>query len=230
MELSKRLLKIASMVDKCNCVADIGTDHAYIPIYLIENNICNYAVASDINLGPVEKARKNVNDNNLSSRIDCRLGGGLSTIKPKESQVFVIAGMGGNLIRDILTEGIEVFKGSENCVLQPVQNPDILRKFLITSGCYILQEELVFDEGKFYEIMKVRYNNKPSSEEPIYYEVAKSLIDDRHPLILEFINYKLNKYNSIYNNIKDDTDNAKQRKEEVSEMICKLEELLKKCH
>ncbi|MCM0648810.1 class I SAM-dependent methyltransferase [Clostridium swellfunianum] len=230
MELGIRLKKIASMVDVCDKMADIGTDHAYIPIYLIKNGICIRAVASDINKGPVEKAKKNVKLENLHKKIDCRLGGGFSTIAPKEVQAAVIAGMGGNLIRDIIEEGMEVFKNLESCILQPVQNPEVLRAYIYERGFEILEEELCFEEGKYYEIIKVRYGNKFLTVDSMYYEIGKRLIEDKHPMISEYISYKLDKYCNIYGNLNEDTENAKERKNELKIKIDKLKELRGQCH
>ncbi len=212
MELSIRLKTIASMVDKCNCVADIGTDHGYIPIELIKNNICIKAIASDINKGPVRKASMNITLEDLQGKIDPRLGAGLTTVKVGEAQGIIIAGMGGNLIRDIIEQGLDVFKKSNFAVLQPVQNPEVLREYIYKKGYNILDEELCIDENKFYEIIKIQYNNEVKKIDSIFYEVGKSLIDKKHILVPEFIRFKITTYNKILNNIKDDTESAKKEK------------------
>ncbi|ERI90225.1 hypothetical protein HMPREF1982_03978 [Clostridiales bacterium oral taxon 876 str. F0540] len=226
MELSFRLKSIASLMEKCDSMADIGTDHAYIPIYLVKEGLCKRAIASDINKGPVEKALKNIIIENLEDKIQCRLGGGFSTIAPKEVECAVIAGMGGNLIRDIVEEGIDVFKELDYCVFQPVQNPDVLREYIYSKGFTILEEDLCIDEGKFYEIIKVRYDNNKLHISPIYYEVGKRLLEKKHPLVNQYINLKLEKYYKIYNSIADNTSNAKARKAEVLNKIDELKELL----
>lgn len=226
MELSLRLKTIASMVDKCECMADIGTDHGYIPIYLVKNNICNKAIASDINKGPVEKARFNVRMEELEDKIDCRLGGGFTVIKKGEVQSIVIAGMGGNLIRDIIEERIDIFKEVEFAVLQPVQNPEVLREHIYKKGYRIIDEELVFDEERFYETIKIKYDNNSEEVDNVFYEVGKSLVDKRHPLLNKFIEEKIKKYNKILLNIKEDTELAHKRKKEVRSKIQRLEELL----
>ena len=226
MELSLRLKTIAAMVDKCEAVADIGTDHGYIPIFLIKNDICKRAIASDINLGPIEKAKFNISLENLSAQIACRLGGGLTTINPNEVNCSIIAGMGGNLIRDILLEREEVFKSLDNAILQPVQNPEVLRRFIYERGYSIVDEELCYDQNKFYEILKVSYDNKPQQKEEIFYEVGEALINKKHPLIKEYMQYKIERNEKIYENIKDDTEAAEQRKAEVKLKINKLKELI----
>jgi tRNA (adenine22-N1)-methyltransferase len=230
MELSLRLKMVASLVEKCETMADIGTDHAYIPIYLVKEGVCNKAIASDINKGPVEKAKINVALEGLQNKIECRLGGGLSTIEPGEVDCAVIAGMGGNLIRDIIEERKDVFKSLEYLILQPVQNPEILREYIIQSGYQILDEELCIDENKFYEIIKIKYDHKPMLVDPIFYEIGNKLIDKEHPLVREYINYKLEKYYKILNLISENTLNSQQRKFEVSVKIQKLKELLLLCH
>lgn len=227
MELSLRLKKIASMVEKCTRIADIGTDHAYIPIYLVKNEICESAIATDINKGPIEKAKINIYSENLSDRIECRIGGGFSTIKPGEVQCSIIAGMGGNLIRDIIKEGMEVFKSIDYCILQPVQNPEVLREYIYRCGYEILDEELCIEDNKFYEIMKIKFDRKPVYLDPIYYEISKVLIDKRHPLVEEYISYKLEKYYKIREYIVEDTANSQRKKAEITKKIVSLEELLK---
>lgn len=229
MELGIRLNKIASMVDSCECVADIGTDHAYIPIFLVEGKICNRAIASDINYGPVKKAENNVKNHHLENKIDCRQGDGLRTINIGEAQCAIIAGMGGNLIRDIIEESMEIFKDLSTVILQPVQNPEVLRQYIYNSGYNILAEELCYEEGKYYEIIKISYSKNYREMEPIFYEISEKLIEKKHPLIKQYISYKLNKYSKIYNNINEITETALARKKELRYKIEKLEELQKLC-
>ena len=102
LKLTDRLLKIASLVDKDKKIADIGTDHGYIPVYLLNKNIINYAILGDINKGPLENAKKEVVRNNLLDKVDLRLGSGIEVLKPNEVDQIIIAGMGGVLINDIL--------------------------------------------------------------------------------------------------------------------------------
>lgn len=227
MEISLRLKTIANMVDKCECVADIGTDHGYIPIYLVKNDICNKAIASDINKGPVEKAKFNVKLESMQDKIQCRLGGGLITIKPEEVQGIVIAGMGGNLIRDIIEEGIDVFKKAKFIVLQPVQNPEVLREYIYKKGYKIIDEELCIEDNKLYEIIKVRYDEEIQNIDSIYYEVGKTLIEKRHLLVKEYIEIKIQRYIKILKNITEESEGAKNRKAEVKNKIIKLEEMIK---
>ena len=101
VNLSPRLLAVARLVPKCSVVADIGTDHAYVPIYLVENGIADFVIASDVVEGPAMRAIENIKRHNLSDKIDVRIGNGLE--KVKQADVIIIAGMGGKLICDIIS-------------------------------------------------------------------------------------------------------------------------------
>ncbi|ACO84558.1 tRNA (adenine(22)-N(1))-methyltransferase [Clostridium botulinum] len=226
MEISLRLKEIANMVDKCQSVVDVGTDHAYIPIYLIKNNICKSAIAGDINKGPLDRAKNNINFHNLQNKIQCRLGPGLTKIHPKEVNGAIIAGMGGHLIKDILEESKEVFKNLDFLVLQPVQNPEALREYIYIMGYKILKESLVFEDSRFYEIIKIKYDENHKSVDPIYYEIGEYLINTKHPLIKKFLYNNIDKYKKILQYIREDTESAALRKAEIKEKIFKLEELV----
>ena len=158
MELSKRLKRIAEHVDKCESVADIGTDHGYIPIYLVKEGICKKAIASDINKGPIEKAKVNVAFEGVSNKVKCLLGPGLNPLKVGEVNGVILAGMGGNLTRDILLADMDKVKKYDFIILQPAQNPEVLREFLYKNDYEIIDEDLIKDEGRFYELFKVKYN------------------------------------------------------------------------
>ncbi|WP_186430808.1 class I SAM-dependent methyltransferase [Clostridium sp. BSD9I1] len=231
MELSLRLRTICSMIDNCKTIADIGTDHGYIPIYLIKNKMCEFAIACDINKGPLEKAEENIKLENLEGNISLRLGSGFDVITPGEANAAIIAGMGGHLIKDLIESGMEVFKSLDYLILQPVQNPDVLRKYIYDSGFEVVKEELCIDEKIFYEIIKIRYANANENirkvQNDIFYEVSYDLIKQKHPLVNNFIQYKINRYRNILEYIQEDSSLANLRKKEVKEKIYKLEELLR---
>lgn len=229
MELSKRLMKIASYVNYCEAIADIGTDHGYIPIYLVKNNKCNSAIASDINKGPIEKASTNIRFEGLSEKIKCLLGGGLKPLKVGEVNGVIIAGMGGNLIRDIILEDIEKVKLYDFLILQPAQNPEVLREFLYNNNFEILNEDLILDDGKFYELFKVKYNEnakKINVKDEISYEISSILLESNNSLVNDYIKSKIKKYGNIIRYIKDDTSLAKKKKDILNEKINKLKEMI----
>ena len=157
MKLSKRLQTIADFVKKNSVVADIGTDHAHIPIYLIKNNIIDKAYACDINKGPLEKAKENIENFGVSENIVLRLSNGLDKMSSKEVDTIIIAGMGGELIIDILNRGKAFFDKKNTFILSPHTKTDEVRDYLIRKGFKILKEDMCIDEGKFYTVMEGRY-------------------------------------------------------------------------
>ncbi|EOU1827504.1 class I SAM-dependent methyltransferase [Clostridium perfringens] len=229
MELSKRLKRIAEHVDKCESVADIGTDHGYIPIYLVKEGICKKAIASDINKGPIEKAKVNVAFEGVSNKVKCLLGPGLNPLKVGEVNGVILAGMGGNLTRDILLADIDKVKKYDFIILQPAQNPEVLREFLYKNDYEIIDEDLIKDEGRFYELFKVKYNENSEKlvfEDELEYEVSPLLRKKNHQLFKEFIEEKINRCETILSFIKEDTEAAKKRKSDLEEKINKLKGML----
>ena len=220
MELSKRLNLIANYIDKCETLVDVGTDHGYIPIYSVSKNICQKSIATDINKDPLDKAKLNSIFEGVDENVEVRLGGGLNPVNKGEAQGLVIAGMGGNLIRDILEADKEKAKSFEFIILQPAQNPEVLREYLYTNGYEIIEEDLCIDEEKYYELFKVRVKDGEVTElDKIYYEISPKLLRDKHPVMKEYINSKIEKYNKILNFIDDDTESAIERKKELKEKV-----------
>lgn len=216
MELSKRLNWILEKVDKCETIIDVGTDHGYIPIKLIKDNIASRVIASDINKEPLEKARINASLDGVIEKVDLRLGGGLKTLKSKEVQGIIIAGMGGNLIRDILEADLDKVKGVDYLVLQPAQNPEVLREYLYTHEYEIIDEDICLDEGKYYELFKVKYKkNNITKLEDVFYEISPVMLKKRTETLKSYIEDKVEKNNKILNFINDDTEHAKERKKQL---------------
>ena len=216
MELSKRLKFIANHIDKCDSLIDVGTDHGYIPIYAVKNNLCRKAIASDINKGPVEKARLNAALDKVSSQVEVRLGGGLETVSRGEVDAAVIAGMGGHLIIDILEKDKKKLPDYKFIILQPAQNPEVLREYLYNNDYEIIDEDICLDEDIFYELFKVRRKKVNRTEfDPIFYEFSPVLIKNKNPLFFSFLEFKEQKYNKILKFIKEDSENSKRRKMEI---------------
>ena len=210
MKLSKRLQTIADFVKKNSVVADIGTDHAHIPIYLIENNIIDKAYACDINKGPLEKAKKNIENFGVSENIVLRLSNGLDKMSNKEADTIIIAGMGGELIIDILERGKSFFNKKNTFILSPHTKTDEVRDYLLRKGFEIIKEDMCIDEGKFYTVMEGRYteNKLMYSEAELLY--GKFLIENKHPVLLEFLKKEEEKYISILSNIRLNEDRKKE--------------------
>ena len=192
MKLTDRLLKIASLVDNGKRIADIGTDHGYIPVYLLNQNKIQYAILGDVNKGPLENARKEVTRNKLQDKVDLRLGSGIEVLKENEVDEIIIAGMGGMLINNLLKANEKVAHTTEKLILQPMQAPEELRMFLYQNGYKILDEHLVREEHRLYEIIVCKYEGlEPQEIDPIYYEIGLKLIENNDPLLNDFIENKI---------------------------------------
>ena len=214
------------MVALTNIVVDIGTDHGYIPIHLMKNNFCKKVIATDISFASLEKARRNIKIEGLSKDIELRKGNGFSVLARGEANVAIVSGMGGNLIRDILLENMEITKEFSSLILQPVQNPEILREFLFNYGFIIIDEDLCIDDGKYYEIIKVRFQGIKDKNTETFYEISQMLLKNKHPLMDAYIKYKIDKYNKILSEIILGTESSRVRIIEVKSKIKKLRELL----
>ena len=155
MPLSNRLAAIAKLIKNGDIIADIGTDHALLPVFLLENGTCPHVIACDINEGPLAVARKNTHG---VSGIELRLGDGLSPISAGEVDCAVIAGMGGEIIAQII-EKSDISK-EIRFILQPMSSVDDLRKFLSENGFFVTHESVVKDASRLYVIICAQYGGE----------------------------------------------------------------------
>lgn len=220
MELSKRLNFIIDNIENTSVLADIGTDHGYIPLYAIKNGLCSKAIAIDVNKDPLDKARLNAILEGVGDELEFRLGGGLKPLEKDEVEVAIIAGMGGNLIRDILEESIDKVSSIGYLILVPAQNPEVLREYLYNNDYEIICEDLCEEDEIYYELFKVRKKAGESIKlDSIYYEVSPKLLMQKHPLMKDFLNSKVENYKKILSFITESTITAKERRAAVEEKI-----------
>ena len=188
MQLSKRLTAVADTVTVGSRVADIGCDHAYIPIYLIENEIASQVIAMDVNIGPLERARENITRQGHDNCIHTRLSDGLHEMQPGEADTILIAGMGGALMVRILEQGLEVVRKSSELVLQPQSEMFLVRRFLHHIGFRIVREQMLKEDGKYYIIIKaIPSLEKENYEREVFYQYGKLLLEQREPIVKEYL-------------------------------------------
>ena len=159
-EISGRLEMAAEMVRKGSSIADIGTDHAYLPVYLISNNIAVKALACDLRKGPLCNAEKAVRKAGLSDRITLRLSEGFDSIEPDEADDFIICGMGGTLIAELLGRTQWLKNSRYRLIIQPQSHSEDVRKYLIENGYEIVEERVCEDSGRVYNAMSAEYSGK----------------------------------------------------------------------
>ncbi|MTI81444.1 MAG: SAM-dependent methyltransferase [Firmicutes bacterium] len=227
--LNKRLLALASYVPRGKIIADIGTDHAYLPIYLVSTGIAPSAIAADVNEKPLGKARDNVSSNALTNRIDLRLGDGLQVISPGEAQVLLIAGMGGGTIKRILQQSPQVLTDIERIIMQPMGDEHYLRTWLINNGWKLVEETLVEEDERIYTVI-VSEKGIEQLDDEIILEVGPRLVEKNHPLLPKLLKKLIGKYHRIVHGLeKSSRPEAKARLKQVKEHILGLEEVGKKC-
>ncbi len=158
--LSPRLKLCAEFV-KGDKIADVGTDHAYLPIYLAQSGKITSAVAADINPEPLNRGELNIIKYNLSDIISVRLSDGLKNIGPDEVTDIIIAGMGGELIAKIIFDAPWIKDSTKRLILQPMSRPECLREFLYNKGYTIQQEKCVISENRLYSVMCAVYTDDP---------------------------------------------------------------------
>ncbi len=199
--LSKRLKAVADMVTEGNIAADIGTDHGYVPIYLIKNNISKKAYALDINEGPLKMAAKNIRLEGLSDKITTVLSDGMEQMKDNMAETVIIAGMGGDLIVDILSRGKNI-KGVKELVLSPHKRIDLVRKFLSQNCWEIIKEDMVMDSGKYYTIIKaVKGQNTEYTDVELLY--GKYLLETKNQILKQYLKKENEKFSKILNTMKE---------------------------
>lgn len=166
LRLSARLDSIAGLVTEGNRIADIGTDHAYLPIYLCMEEKIPSAIASDLREGPLAIARVNIRNAGLEDRIELRLSDGLDAYSPGEAETLVLAGMGGRLICRILGNGREILHGFHEILLQPQSEIAAVRTFLADEDLEIVQEACTEEDGKYYPVIRAV---PPEDGKPVRY-------------------------------------------------------------
>lgn len=223
MILTPRLLKIAKMVN-FKTAADIGTDHAKLPVYLVEKEICRKVVASDVADGPVLACKKSVALSGFSEQIDIRKGDGLRTLKPGEVETVIIAGMGGDLISRILNNSDDVCEYSKEIILQPMTHIIQLRMFLKQNNFKILDEALVKEKDKIYTIIRVIKGENQYNRD-IDYIISPTLIANKDPLLGEYVKGQIQKYKKEFEGLKSAAEVDEKAVSKIGLIISDLEKI-----
>lgn len=168
LRLSERINMAAKMVRKGSVVADVGTDHAYLPAKLILDGICPKALACDLRKGPLENAKKTVEAYGIADKVELRLSDGFDEIEPFEAQDFVICGMGGTLMAELVSRACWLKDPSKKLILQPQSHAEDIRKHLIDNDFEILEEDACTDSGKLYCAMCAVYSGQTQSKSLSY--------------------------------------------------------------
>lgn len=221
IRLDDRLSAVASLVRSGKRVADIGTDHGYLVAYLVENNICPCGIAADLRKGPLENARQTVIQQGLSDRIELILSDGLQKITEDACDDIVIAGMGGNLIAEILEKAPWVKDKRIHIIAQPMTHGEVLRQWFIDNGFTINQEKTATDGKRYYCIISAGYTgvNEKHSASYIYTGEIKPENETDIKYLQKILTALTKKYDALMSANKDDNDNLKIIIDEIKTLL-----------
>lgn len=218
MKLSRRLETIASFVPEGSRIADIGTDHGYIPIHLVQEGKAKHAIAMDVRKGPLLRAQAHIHEAGLEAHVEVRLSDGLLKLEQNEADCVVIAGMGGELIIHILEEGRGLWEGIPHWVLSPHSELDKVRRFLEEQEFFIERETMIKEEGKFYTVMGINRTNKAGEKDnrEISYRYGRSLLESKDPVLKEYLKKEEEQLEQIMRGLSESqTEAAVRRIEEL---------------
>ncbi len=219
MKLSKRLETVVSFVETGSRVADVGTDHGYVPIALAERGIAVHGVAMDVREGPLARAREHIRRHGLEDVIEVRLGDGVKELKDGEADTVIVAGMGGELVIHILEDGKRLWGEIKHWILSPQSELDKVRKFLEDNGFLIEREDMVQEEGKYYTVMRV-IPGRMEPMEPWELLYGPCLVRQKHPVLGEFLVREQNTLEEILKGInRQEGEKAKDRASKLRQKL-----------
>lgn len=230
VKLSTRLQSLFNMVTPGYVICDIGCDHGFLSIALIEQGVCPFAYAMDLRKDPLARAREHIEEAGLSDKIELRLSDGAEKLKKEEAESVVIAGMGGNVMMHILENGKEVLSSVKELILQPQSELKGFREYLFKEGYRLIAEDMVEEDGKYYPMMKMSppgeingenaWDTKPEEKDFLY---GPLLLKKRHHVLYEYLQRELGIKKEILSGL---PEKRHQRAEEVKESIHLIESIL----
>lgn len=220
--LTPRLKIIADQINKNAVLADIGTDHAHLPIYLVENGIINNAVASDIRSGPLERAKQNVEKYGFEKNISLRLASGLDGVKPDECDTISIAGMGGETIAEILNNAKWTNSKNYTLLLQPMTMISYLRKWLLQNGYEIIKETVCKEDKRRYVVITAKGGAEKQDIPLEKCVISNALL--KADGAYDYISHLLEKENSVLDGLKQAKNSDKQRIDKQEIIVCTLKQ------
>ncbi len=225
--MSERMKAIASLVTPGYSVADIGCDHGYISIFLVQENIAPFCIAADVRKGPAEAAAKNIVLYGVQERVEVRLGNGLEPVEAGETDCAVIAGMGGKTILSILSEQPEKAGALKEMVLGPQSEIPEVRQYITEHGFSITEEKMVFEDGKYYPLIRAAASDKNqnlSEEEQMFGPV---LLKRKDPVLQSMLQKRVLVLSGILEGLSGNEGvRAERRKKELEQELIRIKDTL----
>ena len=229
IKLSERLLTVASYVEVGSVVADIGSDHAYLPIYLIQKGIVEKAVAGEVIRGPFETAKNSVNSRGVADKVTVRLADGLYAIEENdEIDTVTIAGMGGSLIATILEQGKNRLIGVRRLILQPNLHAKAIRKWAVKNNWKIVAEEILKEDKKIYEVLVLEQGQITYNELELL--VGPFLLTQKNEVFHEKWEDEIKQLHLVLKSLENavETQERNGRKENITEKLSMLKKVLER--
>ncbi len=228
MKLSKRLVTVTSMVTKGNRVADVGCDHGFVPIFLVESGISPSALAADVRPGPLSRAKEHIREHGLEEKIQTKLSDGLSNIRPGEADSLIMSGIGGILMIRLLSDNCETAKSFQELILSPQSELADVRRYLVANGYFIEYEHILCDDGKFYFIFHVVVQKDERDWSDDEYHYGKEICAEDLDTFLAYLEREKRQYEQIFEKMKQapQNDRAAQRIAQLQKGIACVEKKL----
>lgn len=223
IKLSNRLKKIAELVDFGATVIDVGTDHGYVPNFLCEKKISRDIIATDISKNSLEKSIELTRERDNEKYIRNILANGI--VRENRDNI-IIAGLGGIQIAEIILNSIEIARSAKKLILQPMQKTNILRRELNNMGFEIIDEEIIFEDDRYFEIILARYSGQIKKLEEVDFYFSKSLMEKKDKVYLDFLRERQRELEKILSNINNDSDRTKKRSGELKSLLIRTKEAI----
>lgn len=223
IKLSNRLKKIAELVDFGATVIDVGTDHGYVPNFLCEKKISRDIIATDISKNSLEKSIELTKKMGNEKFIRNILANGI--VKENRDNI-IIAGLGGIQIAEIILNSIEISKSAKKLILQPMQKTNILRRELNIMGFEIIDEEIIFEDDRYFEIIIAKFNGKKKSLDELDFYFSKSLINKKDKVYLAYLSERKVELEKILNKINKDNKRSIKRRDDLINLLKRTEEAI----
>ncbi len=227
MQLSKRLKLLAFKVTAGNRLADVGTDHGYVPIALVLDGRIPSAIAMDVNRGPLERAERHIAEHGLGTYIEVRLSDGLRELREGEADTVMIAGMGGQLTRRILQEGGHCLSDVKELILQPQSEIWLVREYLACHGFKIVEEDIVREDGKFYPMLKAAHGTEEALE-PWEYRYGRMELQRSPEVLQSYLEKEQRLLEEIRRTLERKGQEDSRRMQEVDAQLRETKEALRK--
>lgn len=229
IEVSQRLNAVIALVEPGNRFADVGCDHGFVPICLVQRGLCPGGLAMDVRSGPLQRAREHIRECGLTEQIEVRQGDGFAAMRPGEADSGILAGMGGPLMVRILEDGREQVQGLKELILSPQSELAEVRSYIRQRNFRILKEVMLREDGKYYTVIKVSTAGPAQSAEAGFEEAEDRyggyLLRERDAVLADYLNKEEKKLQEITKALQNSDGQEQRRRQRLAELAHSLQQI-----